>query len=174
MSDPKPRRTLSYTRDDMLKRRMGLFNDFRNAGTPFTIIFPDADDVEAGADPGLGWLNAHFSFHVGGRIDWTHADDLTEFREDHQGAREWLSAEVGRRGLGDPRVWIVWADAGTPTIAMALADALAWIDPIFEQDFWDCWVFDPEDDWCIEYDHEGMVVVGRSTEATRAGMSGET
>ncbi|MBI1353643.1 MAG: hypothetical protein GC160_04800 [Acidobacteria bacterium] len=104
------------------------------------------------------WINTHFRFR-GSQADWSAVPDHRSVAWSNEAeAAEALAQAVA--GL-EPRslVTVTWGDAGLPSLEIALEDALAVAEAIFEASF-DTWILERFRGWALELYHEGSMSWG--------------
>ncbi|RMH72317.1 MAG: hypothetical protein D6675_04760 [Gemmatimonadetes bacterium] len=160
----RERAQTSIDYDKIVASRQPLLNQLDQQGIPYQIEVWQTQTHAHPTDPSQLWLEQHFVFHAGGRIDWNFAREVyerheTTFNFDHG---QFIKQVSERAGLANPQVTVLWANFLSPNLKINLQDLIPVASKVVTQDFWDCWIFDEQDSWCIEYHHDGHLRFGYS------------
>ncbi|MBW4643878.1 MAG: hypothetical protein KME23_12960 [Goleter apudmare HA4340-LM2] len=115
-------------------------------------------------NPASSWLTENFPIAWWGRVNWEKVDGCMQsavFVTDYENFSQKLQQIILNQNLGNPNVIIVWADANTLSLELSLSLVVQHAQLVCQQS-WDTWIICPQDNWCIEYYHEGEISFGYS------------
>lgn len=115
-------------------------------------------------NPASHWLGEKFPIAWWGRVDWDKVDSCIQekgFVADDENLDQKFKQIIVTQNLGNPNVMILWSDANTPSLELSLLIVAKCADLVFQQS-WDTWIICPQENWCIEYYHEGELSFGYS------------
>lgn len=97
-------------------------------------------------------LQSNFPFTTFSRIAWDNVHDKVHLK---------LASEVSKHIDSDSFIYILWDNANCPVIETTLQNALDVIDDVTAVSF-DTWFFNPNQNFVIEFHHEGNITIGYS------------
>ncbi|RKZ54680.1 MAG: hypothetical protein DRR16_13695 [Candidatus Parabeggiatoa sp. nov. 3] len=132
-----------------------LLFEFDSNAIEYEIVWPDYKTSEVKISK---WLREKFSITSWGRID-SHHITMIKKCEVISSCEKLLGEIIEKQRLGNPVVTLIWTNAHRPGIQLKLCDVVKNVEIIFEQD-WDTWIVCSENQWCIEYHHDGELSYG--------------
>ena len=132
-----------------LIRDLTSFFDSKNIG--YNLILDDLEDEFSSR----GWVYRNYTFHLWARINQEGLNGCCVLNiNNYQGCTEIVKDLISKNKFSADYVYIFWTDADRPLLKVKFKDFINYAYEIFEED-WDTWVFSPENNWCIEYHHDG-------------------
>jgi hypothetical protein len=132
--------------------KMSLVDDCMNALGEDVVILHKEETDEV-----FHMLTQRFTFTRWGRIDWSQVKHCTTVNS----VSDILSVLMDKgREIHNP-VFILWDEAKLPAIKSNIQRVLSHIEEITIVSF-DTWIFCPDDNYVIEFYHEGDITIGFS------------
>ena len=122
--------------------------DFLAALDGLGVRYSLADDK-----PLVEWITSRFDVDRWSSIDWRRVKQWRCIASDVCVSPELLMRLAADERLGDPEVAVVYADSAFPSLKARYSELATHVDSILDVN-WQTWVFDPADEWIIEFHHD--------------------
>lgn len=137
---------------DQLQR---LVTSLKLTGENYRLINRSDVEYEAVAS----WLETTFPISSWGRIDWGRVPDARCSSWSSTADLVYQLQQLADFPKVQHEVAVMWTDDEKPLIMLPFRAVLRHAARVVEVD-WDCWIFDPNDAWCIEVYHEEELCYG--------------
>ena len=121
----------------------------------YKVIF-DKDDNSAFI---RNWVSDNFEIADWGRINWLDINGPIKWGVCDPSLKNKIIEALDKIADKSASLYVLWSSAERPVLNLKLDDFKNHLLEIFEEDF-DTWVFCPDSGWCLEFYHEGDVVLG--------------
>ena len=172
MIDEEKRIKLNKKREQLLlkkaeEERYSLINDLishlDNKSTKYEVILDSSNDDCLSARV---WAYNSFNF-----LSWGRIDQKDDNFVDVVAVENFDSCDLAVKGLINNHtteakyVYIFWTNANRPILKIKFDDFITHAYEIFEED-WDTWVVAPDENWGIEYHHDGELSLFKARSAS--------